>query len=64
MSVMAYIRKTKDYWDIEQNAGYGWEVVTCEESKKDVRQSLKDYRLNQPEFPVRSIKHREKIDES
>ena len=62
---MAYIRKTRDVWDIEQHTGhqYGWEVVCSEDSWKEARERLKEYRENQPEYPVRARKHRERIEE-
>lgn len=60
---MAYIRKTRDYWDIEQNSGFGdgWEIVSSCTSLRLAREELKDYRSNQPELPVRARKHRERI---
>ena len=59
---MAYVRKTRDYWDIEQHTECGWEVVSSEVTRVDTKRALKEYRENQPEYPVRSVKHREKID--
>ena len=56
-----YIRKTRDYWDIEQNCGYGWEVVTAEDTWREAREQLKCYRENQPEYPVRARRKRERI---
>lgn len=58
---MTYQRKTRDYWDIEQQTEEGWEVVSSEVTRVDARRCLKDYRENQPEYPVRSIKRRERI---
>ena len=59
---MAYKRKTRDYWDIEQLVYGSWEVVNAEDSWKDARRSLKEYRENQPEYPVRARRKRERID--
>ena len=59
---MTYQRKTRDYWDIEQLTPQGWEVVNSEETNADRRRSIKEYRDNQPEYPVRSVKHRERIE--
>jgi hypothetical protein len=59
---MAYVRKTRDYWDIEQQTLEGWEVVTSEVTRTDSRRSLREYRENQPEYPVRAVKRREKIE--
>lgn len=59
---MPYQHKTRDYWDIEQQTPEGWEVVTSEVTCRDTKRALRDYRENQPEYPVRSVKHRERID--
>jgi len=58
---MTYQRKTRDYWDIEQQFEAGWEVVSACMTWKETRQELREYRENQPEFPVRSRKRRERI---
>lgn len=55
-----YIRKTKDYYAIEGNNGYGWDIEYYCENKKDAHEQLKTYREN-VNYPVR-IKHwRERI---
>ncbi len=59
---MTYQRKTRDYWDIEQQYPDGWEVVTSEVTWKETKENLKLYRQNQPEYPVRSVKHRERVE--
>ena len=59
---MTYQRKTRDYWDIEQQTAEGWEVVSSEVTRQDTRRCLKDYRENQPQYSVRSIKRRERIE--
>lgn len=58
---MAYQRTTVDEFDIEQYIGQGWEVVNCETTRKMARTSVKEYRANQPEYPVRIVKRRVKI---
>jgi hypothetical protein len=63
---MAYTRKTRDEWEIEQQTGSadhrgGWEVVTTESTRRDARRCLREYRANQPELAVRSIKRRVRI---
>lgn len=60
---MKYTRKTRDYWKIEQYTGhqYGWEEVCGSYSWKETRANLKEYRENQPEYPVRMRKTREPI---
>jgi hypothetical protein len=60
---MAYKRKTVDRWDIMTNYGYGWEVECSEYTRKEARQTLKDYREN-IQGAVRLEKHREKIKEA
>lgn len=60
---MAYVRKTRDYWDIETNWGYGWEVENTEYTWPDAKRSAKEYRENScGRFSVRVKKHREKIE--
>lgn len=59
---MKYTRKTKDEYQILQYyAGYGWEEVCCSDSRLEAKQTLKDYRDNQPEYPVKIKKVRVKI---
>lgn len=60
---MAYVRKTRDRWDLETNYGYGWEVEDCEYSVSDARRMLKDYRNSVQAYGrgmVRLVKRREK----
>jgi len=60
-----YIRKTRDVWDVEQytGPGYGWEVVTAEDHRKDALARLREYRENQPEYPVRLRLRRERLEQ-
>ena len=59
---MAYIRKTKDRYDIETNYGYGWDVECSEYTWKEARQTWKEYFENSyGRYRVRITKHREKI---
>lgn len=46
---MAYIRKTRDEWQLLGNYGFGdgWEILTCEDSRKEIRERLKEYRENE-----------------
>lgn len=62
---MRYKRKTRDYWAIEQYTGYrcGWEEVCAESRLADARKRVKEYRENQPEYPVRMKLKRERIEE-
>ena len=61
---MAYQRKTRDYWSVQQWTGreYGWEEVNTEETWKDAKRSLAEYRENQPEYLVRARRKRERIE--
>ena len=43
---MAYTRKTKDVYNIVTNYGYGWEVECTEDTYKEAKQRLKEYREN------------------
>lgn len=38
---------------------YGWEDETAEESCREARARLKEYRQNMPEYPHRLIRRRE-----
>ena len=60
---MAYVRKTRDRWDIMTNYGYGWACECSEYTRAEARQRLKEYREN-IRGDVRLEKHREKIEES
>ena len=55
-----YIRKTVDVWVLEGNYGYGWEYILAEDTREEGKARLKEYRENQPEYPVRLIKKRER----
>lgn len=59
---MAYIRKTRDEWEIQGNYGYGhgWECVNTEDTRQDAKRSVAEYRANE-RFPFRVVKKRVKI---
>jgi len=45
-----YIRKTVDEWRVYGfYPPYGWEEVTCEETFREGKQRLKEYRENEPQ---------------
>lgn len=52
---MSYTRKTKDEFHVQQYTGpeHKWESVCADETRKEARQTLKEYRENQPEYPAR-----------
>lgn len=65
---MAYVRKTRDEWDIEQQTGSadhrgGWEIVSSEPTRRDAHRAVREYRENQPELAVRSVKRRVRIEQ-
>lgn len=60
-----YTRKTFDRWEVQQYTGaqYGWENVYSADSHRDARERCKEYRENQPEYPVRVKMMRQRISE-
>jgi len=57
-----YQRKTRDEFVIEQFTAWGWELATTETSWRDARRCVREYRANQPEYPVRWRKVRVRIE--
>ena len=62
---MAYTRKTRDFWAVQQYTGrpHGWEDVSAAATYMEACETWKDYRANQPAYPVRIKLRREKIDQ-
>jgi len=58
-----YVRKTRDRWDIMANYGYGWDCECSEYSRKEARQTLKEY-LENGSGIYRLEKHRERISDT
>ena len=56
---MVYLRKTVDAWDIRQYLDGSWETVSCEPTRAEAKQAVREYRENQPEYRVKSVKIRE-----
>jgi len=50
---VSYVRKTRDEWEIQQRTECGWETVCTEESYTEAKARVREYRENQPEYPVR-----------
>lgn len=48
-----YVRKTVDTWVLEGNYGFGWEYILTEYTRKEGVERLREYRENQPQYPVR-----------
>lgn len=57
----AYIRKTRDIFEVQGNYGCGWECVTAEETRKEAKERLKEYRANES-VPFRLVTKRERIE--
>lgn len=59
----ARVAKTRLIWVVQGNYGYGhgWEDVTAEESGKEARERIREYRENERGVPFRLIRRREKI---
>ena len=47
---MAYIRKTRDEYQIHGDYGQGFEEVCAEDTRKEARERLKEYRENEPQY--------------
>lgn len=62
----AYKRKTRDIYIIQQYTGpqYGWEDLCEEDEWREAYWRKKEYQENQPEYPVRIVKKRERIEEA
>jgi len=59
---MAYVRKTRDSFELQANYGYGWEIETTEETRKLAREQIKCYRDNVPGINIKIVKRRERIE--
>ena len=56
-----YVRKTRDVYEVQGNYGYGWDVVTTENTREKALIMLACYRENEPRASHRIVKKREKI---
>lgn len=58
---MKKVNKYLYLWVVQGHyaAGYGWEDLTQSESYKEARADLKDYRINETNYPHRMIHRRE-----
>ena len=59
---MAYKRKTQDLFDVMGLYSGTWETVTCEETRKEAKERLKEYRENEPATAFKIRKYRELIE--
>lgn len=55
-----YIRKTRDEYNIQGDYGYGFEDVCCEDTWREARERLREYRENEPGVAFRIKKARMK----
>ena len=58
---MAYIRKTKDEYTLQGYYAYGWEDLVSEESNKEIKKRMKEYRENEG-GTYRVVKRRVRIE--
>ena len=59
---MAYQRKTRDEYQIHGNYGQGFEEVCAEDTRKEARERLKEYRENEPGIAFKIVVKRIKIE--
>jgi hypothetical protein len=57
-----YVRKTRDVWRFYLNYGQGWEHEITEETRAAMLANLKAYRENCPQYPLKIVKVRERIE--
>lgn len=59
-----YTRKTRDEWQllIDYGYGYGYEYEIAEDTLDAIRQRAKEYRENMPQYPVKIVKRRIKLE--
>jgi hypothetical protein len=57
---MAYKRKTEDVFELRANYGYGdgYECITAETTRKEIRARLKEYRENGDYAPMKIVRTR------
>jgi hypothetical protein len=60
---MAYKRKTRDEYQIHGNYGQGYEEVCAEDTWKEARARLKEYRENEPMYSHKLVCKRVKIEQ-
>ncbi len=60
---MSYQRKTRDIFTLQGNYGppHGWEDLTAEETRSEIKERAKEYRENEPGTPLRIRCKRERI---
>ena len=58
---MTYTRKTRDEYEVQGYFGYGWEMVTTEDTWKGAKSQRQCYRDNDSKHIYRIIKKRVRI---
>lgn len=59
---MSCQRKTRDVYVLRANYGMGWEDEIEEDSWREMRERLKEYRENAPQYQYRCTRRRERIE--
>ena len=57
-----YRRKTRDTWQLHVNYGLGWEHEITEDTYREAREARREYRENCPQYPVKLVRKRERIE--
>ena len=55
---MAYVRRTRDEFDLRANYGQGYETITCEATRREARAQMRCYRENGDHAPMRIVRVR------
>lgn len=53
------LRKTDTVWHLMVNYGQGWEHELTEDSWREMRDRLREYRENCPQYPVKAVRKHE-----
>jgi len=54
-------RKTRDEYQMFSDYGQGWEHELSEDTWKEMRERLKEYRSNAPQYRYKSVKRRVRL---
>jgi len=57
-----YVRKTRDFWEVQAKTEQGFETVYNATERPDGLAALKSHRINDPKTSYRMIKSRERIE--
>lgn len=59
---MAYVRKTKDIYEVQGLYSGEWATLTYEDTYREACDMLRCYRENEPQYPHAIVKRRVKIE--